>query len=180
MVTRTHLQYNLNHAIKFCWWRHQQELWRHKYTVILRRPGLAIFAEIIKILKKCLKTQEKLKELEIIYQNAIYICISWYNKICWFSVKKWWFQQNSGGASRDSYVFWIFFRYGIIVPSFITVGYLWQILGRGALFAPPPHPWAAPKMPILNRVKNSFLNSLSKQFLFQYFQQSGRAWKTWS
>ena len=30
---------------------------------------------------------------------------------------------------------------------------MWQILGRGGLFAPPPYPWAAPKKPILNRVK---------------------------
>ena len=44
------------------------------------------------------------------YQNAIYICISWYNKICWFTVKKCWCQQNSGGVSRDLYIFWIFFR----------------------------------------------------------------------
>ena len=38
-----------------------------KNTVILRRPGVAIFADIIKIvtmlIKKLLKTQEKLKEL---------------------------------------------------------------------------------------------------------------------
>ena len=27
------------------------------------------------------------KEIEIMYQNATYICISWYNKICWFPVK---------------------------------------------------------------------------------------------
>ena len=61
----------------------------------LRRPGVAIFAAIIKILyrfiKKSLKTHEKLKELEIMYQNAIFICISW-------------------GMSHDSYIFWIFFR----------------------------------------------------------------------
>ena len=48
--------------------------------MILRRPEVAIFADIIKIvtrfIKKYLKTQEKLKELEIMYQNAIYICIS--------------------------------------------------------------------------------------------------------
>ena len=36
--------------------------------------GVAIFADFIKILT--LKTQEKFKELEILYQNAIYICIS--------------------------------------------------------------------------------------------------------
>ena len=40
------------------------------------------------------------------------------------------------------------------MPSFIIVGYVWQILGRGELFAsPPPDPWAVSKMPVLNRVK---------------------------
>ena len=42
-----------------------------------RSPGVPIFADIIKIItrfsKECLRTQEKLKELEIMYQNAIYI-----------------------------------------------------------------------------------------------------------
>ena len=49
-------------------------------TFILRRPGVSIFADIIKIvtflLKISLKTQEKLQELEILCQNAIYTCIS--------------------------------------------------------------------------------------------------------
>ena len=27
------------------------------------------------------------KTLEIMYQNGIYVVISWYNKICWFPVK---------------------------------------------------------------------------------------------
>ena len=50
-------------------------------TVILRRPRVAIFADTIKIIarfikKEYLKTREKLKELEIIYQNGIYICIA--------------------------------------------------------------------------------------------------------
>ena len=48
-------------------------------TFILRKPGVAIFAVIIKILtilKQSLKTPDNLKELEIIYQKAIYICIS--------------------------------------------------------------------------------------------------------
>ena len=39
--------------------------------------------------------------------------------------------------------------------SFIIVGYAWQIFERGAFLAP-PHPWAAPKKPILNRVKDFF------------------------
>ena len=37
------------------------------------------------------------------------------------------------------------------MPSFIIVRYVWQILGRGAFL--PPHPWAAPKLPILDRFK---------------------------
>ena len=41
---------------------------------------VAIFADIIKVLlfllKQFLKTLENLKELEILYQNAIYTCIS--------------------------------------------------------------------------------------------------------
>ena len=49
-------------------------------TFTLRRPRVAIFANIIKIvtslIKKTLKAQKKLKQLEIIYQNPVYICIS--------------------------------------------------------------------------------------------------------
>ena len=60
-------------------------------------------------------------------QNEIFICIFWYSKICWFPVKKCWCQQNSRGASRQSYILWILFRSGVIVPSFIIVGYVWQI-----------------------------------------------------
>ena len=43
-------------------------------------PELDIFADIIRIIarfiKKCTTSQKKLKELEIMHQNAIYICIS--------------------------------------------------------------------------------------------------------
>ena len=41
------------------------------------------------------------------------------------------------------------------MPSFINVGYVWQILERGAFLAP-SHSWAAPKRPILNRIKNTY------------------------
>ena len=74
------------------------------------------------------------------YQYGIYVCISWYYKICWSPVKKRWCQQNSRGVSRDSYIFWIYFMEGITVPSFIIAGYVLQILGRGSLFAPLPPP----------------------------------------
>ena len=87
-------------------------------------------------------------------QNAVYISISWYSKICWFLVKKCWCQQNS----RVCHVIHIFLgsSLGITVPSFILVGYVCQIFGRRGLFAPPPTPplsVSAPKRLILNRVK---------------------------
>ena len=71
------------------------------------------------------------------YQNEIYTCISWYRKISWFPMKNYWCQQNSKGVSRDSYIFWVFFRLGIAVTSFIIVGYVWQILWREALLVAP-------------------------------------------
>ena len=55
---------------QFCW--HHQNC-NHVYSI-----------------KKSLKTQKKLKELEIIY-----------SKICWFPMKKCWCQQKSRGVSRD-------------------------------------------------------------------------------
>ena len=55
-----------------------------------------------------------------------------------FRWKKCRFQQNSGGVPRDSYIFLIFFRSGITVPSFIIVGYVLQILERVGLFGLPP------------------------------------------
>ena len=39
------------------------------------------------------------------------------------------------------------------MPSLIIVGYVWKILGRRSLFAL-PHLWAAPKTPILKKVKD--------------------------
>ena len=49
-------------------------------TLILRRPRVVISADVIKVvtmfIKKTLKTQKKLKELEIMYQNLTYICVS--------------------------------------------------------------------------------------------------------
>ena len=49
-------------------------------TFILSRPKVAIFADIIKIvtisIKTVLKDSKKVKEVELINQNAIYICIS--------------------------------------------------------------------------------------------------------
>ena len=94
------------------------------------------------------------------YQNVIYICISWYNKISWFPVKKFWCQQNSGVVSRDSYIFWIFSKFHhcrVFVTDF-----------REGAFLASPHPWAASKMPILNRIKN-FSKFIDKYLCRNFF-----------
>ena len=129
-------------------------------TFILRRPRVAFFADIIKIVTMCIKMifkdskqVQRIRSYAVMYQNETYICICWYTKIRWISAKKYWCQQNPRGVPHDLHIFWIFFRYGIFVPSFIIVGYERQILGR-ALFRPflPPHLWPAPQRPILNKV----------------------------
>ena len=80
-------------------------LWSLLWNIfILRGPGAANFADIIKIvtmfIKKILqKTQKKLKELEIMYQNANYICIFWY--IFWFSAA---FHWENADISRNQEV----------------------------------------------------------------------------
>ena len=87
------------------------------------------------------------------YENGVYICISWYSKICWFWVKRCYCQQNSKGVSRDLFIFWSFFGCSITVPSFIIVGYVWHILEKWDFLPPLSHPlpWAVPKRSILNR-----------------------------
>ena len=72
-------------------------------------------------------------------------------------MKKPWYHQNSGCVPPDSYISCIFFRWGITVLSLIIVGYVWEILGREAFWHALPHPWAAPKKPVLNRVKSETL-----------------------
>ena len=111
-------------------------------SFILRRPRVANLADIIKIafmfIIAIFKDSKTLKESEIMYYNASYICSFWYNKSCWFSVKKCWYQQNLTVVSRNWYIFWIFFMQGITVLSVIIVGYVWQLLWKVRFFAPPP------------------------------------------
>ena len=47
------------------------------------------------------------------------------------------------------------------MPNFIIVAYVWQLLGREP-FCPTPHLWAAPKKPILSRVKVDVSNYATK------------------
>ena len=71
-------------------------------TFTLRRPGVAIFAYIIKI---ATMTENKWKELEIMYQYAIYICISWYSKIVDFR----WKNTDVSRTQRVCHVIQLFF-----------------------------------------------------------------------
>ena len=120
-------------------------------TFILKRPRVVIFADIIKVviifIKTIFKTQKKIKRIRNYSQSSIYICFSSCNKVCRFSVK-------NADVSRSQRVFYMIFgsSLGVTVPSLIIIGYIWQISGRGRLFA--PHPWTMPKWPILKRVKN--------------------------
>ena len=57
------------------------------------------------------------------------------------------------------------------MPVFIIVGYVSQILGRGGFFGRwkmfSPNPWAAPKMPILNRVNEIWLVNDVENLVFK-------------
>ena len=71
------------------------------------------------------------------YQNAIYICSSWYSKFCWFPVKKCRCQQNSMGVSHDSYIFWVFFTEGI-TAKFHHCGICVTHFREGCFLSQPP------------------------------------------
>ena len=71
------------------------------------------------------------------------------------------------------------------MPSFIILGHVWQILGRGS-FCPAPSSVSSLKMPVLNRVKPLVLAALKyysgetnikcglpSKYLFQKTQQHG-------
>ena len=62
-------------------------------------------------IKTTLKDLRKIRRIRNYVSKWIYICISWYSKICWFPEKKCWCQQNPSCVSCDSYSFWNFFRY---------------------------------------------------------------------
>ena len=53
---------------------------KYQNIFTLRWPGVSIFAYIIKIvamfIKTIIKDSRKLKELEVMFENSIYICFS--------------------------------------------------------------------------------------------------------
>ena len=90
-------------------------------------PEVIIFADIIKIvtiviviIKTIIKDSKKVK----IQTISVFLDITKFADFRWQNAS--WLLQ-----SRDLHIFWIFLRYVITAPSFIIVGYVWQILGRG-------------------------------------------------
>ena len=85
MVTRPHLQYNLNHTIKFVGDvidRNYDVITFFQNIFIVPRPGLAIFADIIKIVTIFVKTIKDLVQFKRIrdyvskYNLYLYLLIS--------------------------------------------------------------------------------------------------------
>ena len=128
-------------------------------SFILRRPRIAIFLDIIKIVTMFIKTIFKDSKNVKRLRNYALKCNLYVN----FFIEKFFdFHWKNADVSRTQEVLHainIFFGSSlgksITVPSFIIVGYVRQILGMGALFS--PHPWAAPKSFILNRVNEKLI-----------------------
>ena len=109
-------------------------------TFHLRRPRVTNFPDIIKVSTMFIKTtfndSKKVKPIgNYALKRNLYLYFLIKQKLL-ISVKKYWRQQNSKGVSRDLYIFWSFFRQVMTVPSFMNVGYVWDILGKWA-FLPP-------------------------------------------
>ena len=94
----------MRHVIKYCRWCHRQELWRH--NLYFKRPRVAIFADIIKIItmfiKRIFKDSKNVKRIRnyvsrfnlylyfLIYQNLLIsgekslisaepkVCVTWF------------------------------------------------------------------------------------------------------
>ena len=118
-------------------------------TFVLRRPRVAIFSEIIKIItmftEKIFKDSKKFQKTEIMYQNAILSAFPDF----------WWKNADVSRTQGVCHVIYMCFvmtgkvRYDC--ASFIIVGYCVTVFREGPLFA--PHPSTALKRTILNRVK---------------------------
>ena len=122
------------------------------------------FDDVIKIvtifIKTSFKDSNKVKSIRnFMYQNPIYICISWYRKKLLITGEKMMasveLKEHTSTLkehTRDLYIYFIYFRYIIIMPSWSIAGYVWQILRMGDFLPTTPLFWVALKRPILNRV----------------------------
>ena len=101
---------------------------------VLRRSRLANFAEIVKItamlIKATFKDSKSWKIRNHVLKCNLYLYFLISQKLL-ISGEKSWSQQNSRAVSRYLYVFWIFFKLGIAIPSSTIALYVRQILRRG-------------------------------------------------
>ena len=134
MVRWPYLKYSFSYVIKFCWWSHGQKLWCHNlYFKIpfLRKPRVVNFADFIKIaimfIKITFKDSKKVKQnRKYILKCNLYLYFLNITKVTDFRWKNADVTRTQG-VRHMIYMFFIFFRKSITVPSFIIVGYVWQI-----------------------------------------------------
>ena len=105
------------------------------------------------------------------------------NAICisWFSMKKCWYQQNSG-VPLNFYIFWIFFRLDIAVQKCHHCRTLRYILGMRVFLVPPIHEQSRKKTPssialksYIKLFKQHFVNS--HHFLLQFYRTTEKVTK---
>ena len=109
------------------------------------------------LLEEPLKTQKSKKEnRSYVLKCNLYLYFLIKQKLLIFREKMLMSAELEGCFTWFIY-FWIILRWGITVPSFISLGYVWQILEKGTFLTPPPfpllNPWAVQKRPILNSVE---------------------------
>ena len=67
MAKLTLWHYDLNHVIKFCWWRHEKKLWRHNFffkkLLFFWRPGVDIIKILTTFIKTTLKDSRKVRRI---------------------------------------------------------------------------------------------------------------------
>ena len=84
-------------------------------SFILRRSRVAIFGHITQVvtmfIKAVLEDSKKLKALQNTYQNAIYMCISSYSKICCFPRK-----TDVSRNQRVCHLIQMFLRSSLVLP----------------------------------------------------------------
>ena len=108
---------------------------------ILRRPRVAFFADIFKIVTMFIKTifkdSGKVKRIKnYLLKCNIYLYFLIYQNML-ISGEKILMSAELKGCVTWLLLFWIFFRHGISVPSFLIVGYVRQTLDKMAFLGLP-------------------------------------------
>ena len=126
----------LSHKTKFCWWCHRQKLWwNNLYLKLslfqdLEKPILLESSKLhFCLLKPTQKLKNKNYKLCIKMQSTCVLPDT--TKVANFRWKSADVSRNQGVCHVIFILFGSFLRGCIAVPSFIIVGFLWQVKGRG-------------------------------------------------